>query len=167
MLAFPHSIRIFVAVAPVDMRQSFNGLWTAASERLQEDPRTHRTKGRMAAGRRLRVRAVLTRTISKLLRNARMVFGLTVPRVSWPMGFRCWRERNGSSSRNVSRYPLRVCALRVALHGEVVREKSLHEAGSLFRAHRRSRETAGRFLAADWTATGSLETYHHVELKVR
>ena len=26
MLAFPHSIRIFVAVEPVDMRQSFNGL---------------------------------------------------------------------------------------------------------------------------------------------
>ena len=40
MLAFPHSIRIFVAVEPVDMRQSFNGLWTAASERLQEDPKS-------------------------------------------------------------------------------------------------------------------------------
>lgn len=40
MLAFPHSIRIYVAVETVDMRQSFNGLWTAASERLPEDPKS-------------------------------------------------------------------------------------------------------------------------------
>ena len=26
MLAFPHSVRIFVAVQPVDMRKQFNGL---------------------------------------------------------------------------------------------------------------------------------------------
>ena len=26
MLAFPHSVRIFVAVEPVDMRKQFNGL---------------------------------------------------------------------------------------------------------------------------------------------
>ena len=40
MLAFPHSVRIFVAVAPVDMRKSFNGLWAAASEQLHEDPKS-------------------------------------------------------------------------------------------------------------------------------
>ena len=39
MLAFPHSVRIFVALEAVDMRKSFNGLWTAASERLLEDPK--------------------------------------------------------------------------------------------------------------------------------
>ena len=40
MLAFPHSVRIFVAVAPVDMRKSFKGLWSAVNERLQEDPKS-------------------------------------------------------------------------------------------------------------------------------
>lgn len=40
MLAFPHSIRIFVAVDPVDMRKSFNGLWSAVTERLHEDPKS-------------------------------------------------------------------------------------------------------------------------------
>ncbi|MEJ1972134.1 MAG: IS66 family insertion sequence element accessory protein TnpB [Lacunisphaera sp.] len=38
--AFPHSVRILVAVAPVDMRKSFNGLWTAAQEQLREDPKS-------------------------------------------------------------------------------------------------------------------------------
>ena len=40
MLAFPHSVRIFVAVDPVDMRKSFNGLWSAVAERLHEDPKS-------------------------------------------------------------------------------------------------------------------------------
>ena len=40
MVAFPHSVRIFVAVVPVDMRKSFNGLWAAASEQLHEDPKS-------------------------------------------------------------------------------------------------------------------------------
>lgn len=40
MLAFPHSVRIFVAVQPVDMRKQFNGLWAAVSEQLQEDPKS-------------------------------------------------------------------------------------------------------------------------------
>jgi transposase len=39
MLAFPHSVRIFVAVAPVDMRKSFNGLWAAAQDQLHENPK--------------------------------------------------------------------------------------------------------------------------------
>ena len=39
MLAFPAAIRIFVAVVPVDMRKSFNGLWAAAQEQLHEDPK--------------------------------------------------------------------------------------------------------------------------------
>jgi transposase len=39
MLAFPHSIRIFVAVAPVDMRKQYDGLWAAAQEHLGEDPK--------------------------------------------------------------------------------------------------------------------------------
>lgn len=37
MLAFPAAIRIYVAVQPVDMRKSFNGLWGAVSEQLRED----------------------------------------------------------------------------------------------------------------------------------
>ena len=40
MLAFPAAIRIFVAVQPVDMRKSFNGLWSAVSEHLGEDPKS-------------------------------------------------------------------------------------------------------------------------------
>ena len=39
MLAFPAAIKIYVAVRPVDMRKSFNGLWGAASEQLHEDPK--------------------------------------------------------------------------------------------------------------------------------
>jgi len=40
MLAFPAAIRIYVAVRPVDMRKSFNGLWSAVGEQLQEDPKS-------------------------------------------------------------------------------------------------------------------------------
>ena len=39
MLAFPHSVRIFVALEPVDMRKQYDGLWSAAQEQLQEDPK--------------------------------------------------------------------------------------------------------------------------------
>ncbi len=39
MLAFPHSIRIFVAVAPVDMRKQYDGLWAAAQQQLGEEPK--------------------------------------------------------------------------------------------------------------------------------
>jgi transposase len=39
MLAFPSAIKIYAAVQPVDMRKSFNGLWTAAQEQLREDPK--------------------------------------------------------------------------------------------------------------------------------
>jgi transposase len=40
MLAFPHCVRIYVAVAPVDMRKQYDGLWAAAQEQLQEDPKS-------------------------------------------------------------------------------------------------------------------------------
>jgi transposase len=40
MLAFPAGIRIYLAVQPVDMRKSFNGLWAAAQEKLGEDPKS-------------------------------------------------------------------------------------------------------------------------------
>ena len=40
MLAFPHLVRIFVAVEPVDMRKQCNGLWAAAQEKLHEDPKS-------------------------------------------------------------------------------------------------------------------------------
>ena len=40
MLAFPAAIRIYVAVRPVDMRKSFNGLWSAVSEQLHEEPKS-------------------------------------------------------------------------------------------------------------------------------
>lgn len=39
MLAFPHSVRIFVAVEPVDMRKQYDGLWQAAQSQLGEDPK--------------------------------------------------------------------------------------------------------------------------------
>ena len=40
MLAFPASTRVFVAVAPVDMRKQFNGLWAHAQNVLSEDPKS-------------------------------------------------------------------------------------------------------------------------------
>jgi transposase len=39
MLPFPSAIKIFLAVEPVDMRKQFNGLWSAAQEKLSEDPK--------------------------------------------------------------------------------------------------------------------------------
>ncbi len=33
-------LRIYVAVQPVDVRKSFNGLWSAVSEQLHEDPKS-------------------------------------------------------------------------------------------------------------------------------
>ncbi|MDA0349445.1 MAG: IS66 family insertion sequence element accessory protein TnpB [Verrucomicrobia bacterium] len=38
MLSFPGSVKIFLAVEPVDMRKSFNGLYSVATERLKENP---------------------------------------------------------------------------------------------------------------------------------
>ena len=38
MLSFPGSVRIYLAVEPVDMRKSFNGLFAVATESLKEDP---------------------------------------------------------------------------------------------------------------------------------
>jgi transposase len=40
MLAFPAAMKIYLAVEPVDMRKSFNGLWAVASEKLREDPKS-------------------------------------------------------------------------------------------------------------------------------
>lgn len=39
MWAFPRSVRIFVAVEPVDMRKQYDGLWSAAQLQLGEDPK--------------------------------------------------------------------------------------------------------------------------------
>ena len=38
MLSFSGSLKIFVALAPCDMRKSFNGLHAMVSETLKEDP---------------------------------------------------------------------------------------------------------------------------------
>ena len=38
MIAFPAGFRIFLATQPVDMRKQFDGLWSEAVNRLQEDP---------------------------------------------------------------------------------------------------------------------------------
>ena len=39
MLTFPSALKIYLAVEPVDMRKSFNGLWSQAEQQLREDPR--------------------------------------------------------------------------------------------------------------------------------
>lgn len=39
MLSFPSSVRVFLAVDPVDMRKSFNGLYGVVREQLKRDPR--------------------------------------------------------------------------------------------------------------------------------
>jgi transposase len=38
MLSVSAATRVFVALAPVDLRQSFNGLYAAVQQRLQGDP---------------------------------------------------------------------------------------------------------------------------------
>jgi len=40
MLTFSGSLKVFVAVEPCDMRKGFNGLYSAVSERLGEDPKS-------------------------------------------------------------------------------------------------------------------------------
>jgi hypothetical protein len=40
MLSFHAHLKVFVATAPCDLRANFNGLWTAAQERLGEDPKS-------------------------------------------------------------------------------------------------------------------------------
>lgn len=40
MLAFPAAIRIYVAIQPLDVRKSFNGLWSAVCEQLGEDSKS-------------------------------------------------------------------------------------------------------------------------------
>lgn len=39
MLSLPNSLKVFLAVKPVDMRKQFNGLWSIAQEELGEDPK--------------------------------------------------------------------------------------------------------------------------------
>ena len=39
MLAFPANFKIYLALAPVDMRRHFNGLWSVAEQTLRIDPR--------------------------------------------------------------------------------------------------------------------------------
>ena len=39
MLTFSSTQRIYLAVDPVDMRKQFNGLWSLAEQKLQENPR--------------------------------------------------------------------------------------------------------------------------------
>ena len=40
MLSFHAHLKVFVATAPCELRANFNGLWTAAQERLGEDPKS-------------------------------------------------------------------------------------------------------------------------------
>ena len=56
MLSLPHSLRVVLAVEPVDMRKSFNGLWAVVEQHLREDPRegrlylfTNKTRNRLKA----------------------------------------------------------------------------------------------------------------------
>lgn len=39
MYAFAHSVRIYVAVEPVDMRKQYDGLWAAVQQYLGENPK--------------------------------------------------------------------------------------------------------------------------------
>ena len=38
MLAFPASLKIYLAIEPVDMRKQFDGLWAVAQQKLRVDP---------------------------------------------------------------------------------------------------------------------------------
>ena len=37
---FPATLKIYLAVEPVDMRNQYNGLWALAEQKLQENPRS-------------------------------------------------------------------------------------------------------------------------------
>ena len=39
MLSLPASVRVWLALEPVDMRKQFNGLYAVATKKLREDPR--------------------------------------------------------------------------------------------------------------------------------
>jgi transposase len=45
MLSFSGSLKVFVAVAPCDLRKGLNGLYALVTERLGEDPRHKRHSG--------------------------------------------------------------------------------------------------------------------------
>jgi hypothetical protein len=77
MLAFPASVQIYLAVQPVDMRKSFNGLWAAVSEQLGEEPKS----GAVFAFINKLVGAALNRfinrtcrTVPKTIRHAATIF---------------------------------------------------------------------------------------------
>ena len=38
MLTFPGSLKVFIAIEPVDLRKSFTGLWAVTSNVLKDDP---------------------------------------------------------------------------------------------------------------------------------
>jgi transposase len=38
MLTFPGSLKVFIAMEPVDLRKSFTGLWAVTSNVLKDDP---------------------------------------------------------------------------------------------------------------------------------
>jgi len=38
MLGFPSALTVYLAVAPVDMRKQYDGLWTVAEQELKLDP---------------------------------------------------------------------------------------------------------------------------------
>jgi len=40
MLSFQAHLKVFLAVAPCDLRRSFSGLWVAAQNQLGEDPKS-------------------------------------------------------------------------------------------------------------------------------
>jgi len=40
MLSFSGSLKVFVAIEPCDLRKGFNGLYSAVTERLGEDPKS-------------------------------------------------------------------------------------------------------------------------------
>lgn len=40
MLTFPSALRIYLAVEAVDMRKQYDGLWSLAQDKLQENPRS-------------------------------------------------------------------------------------------------------------------------------
>ena len=40
MLAFPATLRIYLAAEAVDMRKQYDGLWAYAKEKLKHDPRS-------------------------------------------------------------------------------------------------------------------------------
>jgi transposase len=82
----PAGLRMFVAVEPIDMRRSIDGLVLAVSERLRQDAKAERALYAFANARRDRVKIIWRTTTGWCLLYTRLDAGHRVPLPAAPAG---------------------------------------------------------------------------------